>query len=93
MGTSISIIILVLHIYSASILLLYQYINWSTTIYLFKLIVATTDQLLVISLVKVKKSKVNYTVLFLTYDNEVEHSQQVLNRFVTNFNWIALDKN
>ena len=87
MGTSISIIILVLHIYSESILLLYQHINWSATIYLFKLITTTTDQLLVISLVKV-----NYTVLFWHYGNEFEHCQQVLNRFVTNFNWITLDK-
>ena len=71
-GTSISIIILwvVLHIYSESILLLYQHINWSATIYLFKLITITTDQLLVISLVKV-----NYTVLFWRYGNEFEHCQ------------------
>ena len=64
MGTSISIIILVLYIYSAPILLLYQNINRSATIYLFKLITTTTDQLLVKSLVKVKKSKVNYTASF-----------------------------
>ena len=69
MGPAISVIILVLHIYSASILLLYQHINWSGTIYLFKLI-ATTDQLLVISLVKV-----NFTVLFWHYGNEFEHCQ------------------
>ena len=70
MGLVISIIILVLHIYSAPILLLYQHINWSATIYLFKLITTTTDQLLVISLVKV-----NYTVLFWHYGNEFEHCQ------------------
>ena len=63
MGDSISIIILALYIYSACILLLYQCINWSASIYLLKLLTTTTDQLL-ISLVKVKKSKVNYTVLF-----------------------------
>ena len=77
--------ILVLHIYTASILLLYQHINWSATIYLFKLITTTTDQLLVISLVKVKKSKVNYTVytvLFWHYGNQFEHC------FVTSFNYI-----
>ena len=70
MGPAISVIILVLHIYSASILLLYQHINWSATIYLFKPITITTDQLLVISLVKV-----NYTVLFWHYGNEFEHCQ------------------
>ena len=64
MGTSISVIILVSHIYSASILLLYQHINLSATICLLKLITATTDQLLVILLVKVKKSEGNYTVSF-----------------------------
>ena len=57
MCTSISIILSVLHIYAASILLLYQHINWSAAIHLFKLITTTTDQLLVISLLKV-----NYTV-------------------------------
>ena len=82
MGTSISVIILVLHIYSASILLSYQDINCSTTIYLFKLITTTTDQLLVISLVKVKKSKVNYTALFWHYGNQFEHC------LVTSFNYI-----
>ena len=64
MGTRISITILALYIYPASILLLYQHINLSATIYLFKLITIITHQLLVVSLVKVKKSKVNYTVLF-----------------------------
>ena len=59
MGTSISIMILVLHIYSESILPLYQHINLSVSIYLFKLLPTSTDQLLVIYLVKV-----NYTVLF-----------------------------
>ena len=62
MGTSISITILVLYIYPASILFLYQHINYSATIYLFELITTMTDQLSVISLVKVKKSKVNDTV-------------------------------
>ena len=37
------------------------YIHYIHTIYL---ITTITDQLLVISLVKVKKSEVNYTVLF-----------------------------
>ena len=65
MSTNISIILLVLYIYPVSILLLYQLINFiSTTVYLFKLIVIIRDQLLVISLVKVKKSKVHYAVLF-----------------------------
>ena len=81
MGTSISIIILVLHIYSESILLLYQHINWSATIYLFKLITTTTDQLLVISLMKVKKSKVNYTVLFWHYEHVYMRSEVNSNRF------------
>ena len=64
MGTSISIIILVLYTYPASILLLYQHINQSATIYLIKIITTITDQLFVISLVKVKKPKVNYTLSF-----------------------------
>ena len=64
MGTIISIIILVLHIYSASILFLYQHINWSAITYLLKPITTATDQPLVIFLVKVKEAKVNYTVLF-----------------------------
>ena len=64
MGTRISITVLALYIYPVSALLLYQHINLSATIYLFKLIRTITDQLLVVSLVKVKKSKVNYTVLF-----------------------------
>ena len=59
-GTSISIIILGLYIYPASILLLHQHINYSATIYLFKRITTITDQLLVNSLVKVKKSKGPY---------------------------------
>ena len=84
MGT----IIVVLHIYSESILPLYQHINWSATIYQFKLIATTTDQHLVISLVKV-----NYTIFFWHYGNEFEHCQQMLNRLVANFNWITLDKN
>ena len=75
MGTNISIIILVSHIYSASILLLYQHINWSATICLLKIITATTDKLLVILLVKVKKSKGNYTVSFWHYGIEIEHCQ------------------
>ena len=93
MSTSISISILVLHICSASIMFLYQHINWCATIYLFKHIIATTDQLLAISWVKVEKSKVNYTVLLWGYGNEFEHCQYVLNRFVTNLNCITLDKN
>ena len=65
MSTNISIILLVLYIYPVSILLLYQLINFiSTTVYLFKLIAIIRDELLVISLVKVKKSKVHYAVLF-----------------------------
>ena len=60
--------ILVLHIYTASILLLYQHVNSSAPISLFKLITTTTDQL--ISLVKV-----NYTVLFWHNGNESEHCQ------------------
>ena len=92
MGISISIIMLVSHIYSASMLFLYQYINWSGTFYLFKPIRTTTDQILAISLVKVKKSKGNYTELFWHYDNEFEHCQYVFNSFVTNFNCIILDR-
>ena len=65
MSTNISIILLVLYIYPVSILLLYELINFiSTTVYLFKLIAIIRDELLVISLVKVKKSKVHYAVLF-----------------------------
>ena len=90
MGTNI---VLILHIYSASILFLYQLVNWSVTIYLLKLITTTIDQLLVISFVKVKKSKVNYTVLFWNYGNEFEHCQWVLNRFVTIFNWTTVHEN
>ena len=67
MGTSISIIILVLYISPASILLLYQHMNESPTVYLLNLITTITDQLLVISLVKLKKPKVNYTVLLVTW--------------------------
>ena len=59
MGTGISIIILVLHIYSDLYCL---YINILIDLPL--PITTTTDQLLVISLVTAKKSKVNYTVLF-----------------------------
>ena len=75
MGISISIIILVLYIYPVSILLLYKHINKSTTIYLLQLIATITDQLLVIFLVKVKKSKVKHTVLCQHYGKEFEHCQ------------------
>ena len=74
-GTSISIIILVLYIYPTCILLLYQHINYSAPVYLFKRIIIITEQLLVISLAKVNKSKVNCTVLFGHYDNKFQDSQ------------------
>ena len=67
MGSSISIIILVLPIHSASMLLLYQHVNWSATIYLFKLSTTTTDQLLVIFFGEGKEiqSKLHSIVLIL----------------------------
>ena len=72
MGTSTSIIILLLPIYSAFNCF---HINWSDTIYLFKLITTITDQLFATCSVKVKKSNVNYTVLFWHYGNEFVHCQ------------------
>ena len=63
MATSISIIILVLHIYSASILLLCQHINWSATIYLFKLYRLTFSNFFGES--KEIKSKLHSIVLIL----------------------------
>ena len=40
------------------------FVKQTTFVLLFKLITTITDQLLVISFMKVKKSKVNYIVLF-----------------------------
>ena len=72
MGTTISIIILVLCIYSASVLVLYQHINKSATVQTINNNYIPTFSNF---LVKVKKFKVNYAVLFWHYGNEFEHCQ------------------
>ena len=39
---------------------------------------------------KIKRSKLISTILLEHYGNELKHCQQMLNRFVANFNWLTL---
>ena len=67
MGTSVSIIILVLYISTQHLYCFY--VNILINLPLFSSS-NSSQKFLVISLVKVKKSKENYTVLFWHYNNK-----------------------